>query len=155
MKLIEGNIFNTSAEIIVHQVNCFGVMGSGIAKQVRDIYPEVYTNYKQLCELNRNNARALMGFTYICRTRTGRYVANLFGQFDFGTNKYKIYTNYDALRSCFKNLNTFVKSHNNRMKVAIPYNIGCCRGRGDWNVVLRIIADELNDIDVEIWKLNE
>ena len=34
-------------DVICHQVNCQGVMGSGIAKQIRDTYPIVFENYKR------------------------------------------------------------------------------------------------------------
>lgn len=36
--------------IICHQVNCKGVMGGGLAKQIRDVYPNVYYIYKRKCE---------------------------------------------------------------------------------------------------------
>lgn len=41
----EGNVFDSDADIICHQVNCQGVMGSGVAKEVRERYPEVYYAY--------------------------------------------------------------------------------------------------------------
>ena len=41
MKHIYGDIFLSNADAILHQVNCQGVMGSGVAKQVREKYPIV------------------------------------------------------------------------------------------------------------------
>lgn len=41
IKHIKGDIFQSSADVILHQVNCQGVMGSGVAKQVREKYPDV------------------------------------------------------------------------------------------------------------------
>lgn len=32
MKIVDGDIFNCDADAILHQVNCQGVMGSGVAK---------------------------------------------------------------------------------------------------------------------------
>ena len=40
----------SGCNIICHQVNCQGVMGSGIAKQVREKYPNVYNSYKKACD---------------------------------------------------------------------------------------------------------
>ena len=34
-------------DILCHQVNCQGVMGAGLAKQIRSKYPEVYEQYKE------------------------------------------------------------------------------------------------------------
>lgn len=36
--------------VVCHQVNCMGVMGAGLAKQVRNRYPGVYRAYKELCD---------------------------------------------------------------------------------------------------------
>ena len=41
----EGNVFDSDADIICHQVNCQGVMGSGVAKEVRERFPNVYEQY--------------------------------------------------------------------------------------------------------------
>ena len=48
IKIIEGNILNAEEDIICHQVNCRGKMGSGLAKQIRDKYPDVYKEYVDL-----------------------------------------------------------------------------------------------------------
>ena len=39
MEIIEGNLLEAPERIIVHQTNCMGVMGSGIAKQIKAKYP--------------------------------------------------------------------------------------------------------------------
>ena len=41
----EGNILNSKADYICHQVNCRGAMNSGVAKTIRQEYPEVFTEY--------------------------------------------------------------------------------------------------------------
>ena len=46
MKIIYGDILNITEGIIRQQVNCMGVMGSGLAKQIRNKYPRVYQKYK-------------------------------------------------------------------------------------------------------------
>ena len=42
VQIIDGDLFQTHAKYICHQVNCQARMGSGVAKQVRAKYPEVY-----------------------------------------------------------------------------------------------------------------
>ena len=37
-----GNVFDTDAKYICHQVNCKGKMASGVAKEVRERYPDAY-----------------------------------------------------------------------------------------------------------------
>lgn len=41
--------------IICHQTNCIGVMGGGIALQIRNKWPNVYKQYVNECELFKNN----------------------------------------------------------------------------------------------------
>ncbi|MDM5320060.1 hypothetical protein QUF57_08725 [Bacillus pumilus] len=47
IKKVDGNILETSEDIICHQVNCKGVMGAGLAKQIKSKYLNVYKEYKQ------------------------------------------------------------------------------------------------------------
>ena len=49
--IINGNILNCSENIIVHQTNCLGVMGAGLALQLRKKYPIIFDKYKILCDL--------------------------------------------------------------------------------------------------------
>ena len=41
IKHIKCDIFESGADLILHQVNCQGAMNSGVAKQVREKYPNV------------------------------------------------------------------------------------------------------------------
>ena len=49
-KKIKGNIFNSSAQVLVNTVNCVGVMGRGIALECKLRFPEMYKNYKKFCD---------------------------------------------------------------------------------------------------------
>ena len=50
IKFVNGNILTFPERdedtIICHQVNCKGVMGAGLAKQIRDKWPVVFDEYK-------------------------------------------------------------------------------------------------------------
>ena len=46
IKTVNGNILEATEDIICHQVNCQGVMGSGLAKQIRSKWPSVFADYK-------------------------------------------------------------------------------------------------------------
>lgn len=148
IKHIKCNIFESGADIILHQVNCQGVMGSGIAKQVKEQYPKVYEEYKKIC--NKNNPHSLLGLaqsvvTYKDYGTTFRGIFNLFAQENYGYDG-KCYTNYDALHSCLDFVNNYVVKGTT---IAIPYLMGCARGGGDWNVVYQMI-EETFDEDVNI-----
>ena len=46
VKVVYGNLLDSSAKYICHQVNCKGVMGSGVAKQIKEKWPSVFRRYK-------------------------------------------------------------------------------------------------------------
>ena len=46
IKVVYGDLMQATEDIIVHQVNCKGVMGSGVAKQIKANFPEVFNEYR-------------------------------------------------------------------------------------------------------------
>jgi O-acetyl-ADP-ribose deacetylase (regulator of RNase III) len=46
MKFLSGNLLDVNDGIIVHGCNCQGVWGSGVAKQMKEKYPEAFTKYQ-------------------------------------------------------------------------------------------------------------
>lgn len=40
-----GDMFTSGAKFLCHQVNCMGKMGSGIARTVREKFPNAYHDY--------------------------------------------------------------------------------------------------------------
>jgi O-acetyl-ADP-ribose deacetylase (regulator of RNase III) len=148
IKIINGNILNAKENIICHQVNCKGVMGAGLAKQIVDKYPFIYPVYKKYC----NSGKVILG-TVLWSTINPlmpQFIANLFAQEDYGRSNYKVYTNYIALEQCF----TLVKNNgleNSQLTIAIPYNIGCGLANGDWGIVYDMIYRVFEESDVTIY----
>lgn len=73
-----GDILHTEADVICHQVNCKGVMGAGLAKQIRNqlLSEEQYRTYQEIC---REYGRANLG--KVIRMKTDTYqVYYLFGE---------------------------------------------------------------------------
>ena len=148
----EINMFDCVADCYLHQVNCQGVMGSGVAKQVKMIFPEVFRDYQNICK--EQLPTQLLGKAQIIQTSLRNrivYVGNLFAQTRYGYDSFK-YTDYDALKECFKQVEVLLPSDK---KIALPYKIGCDRGGGDWNIVKKIIADTFKTHEVYICKLPE
>ena len=44
-----GDMLKSAAQAIVNPVNCVGVMGKGLAKQIADMHPDVMPPYKTAC----------------------------------------------------------------------------------------------------------
>jgi len=47
---VKGNLLQSPAQVLVNTVNTFGAMGKGIALEFKRLYPEMYKEYRRLCE---------------------------------------------------------------------------------------------------------
>ena len=151
IKHIKCDIFESGADVILHQVNCQGVMGSGIAKQVRERYPMVFTQYKEFCNKHSYDASFLLGLAQCVKVGENNYIVNLFAQDNFGYDG-KCYTNYRALQQCLESVRDYVIF--NGKTIAIPYLMACHRGGGDWNTVYKMIEEIFEDHNVLICEYN-
>ncbi|WP_223249514.1 macro domain-containing protein [Bacillus sp. NMCN6] len=86
IKTVDDNILEASEDIICHQVNCKGVMGAGLAKQIKSKYPNVHKEYKQLCTEQGDD---LLSSVQLITTNDGKTIANLFAQTGYGRKKCK------------------------------------------------------------------
>ena len=136
MIILEGNLLDTPFEIIAHQVNCMGVMNGGIAKQIREKYPVVYTEYKRNLQ-PPGSSEYMFGRSQIifCARHT---IFNIFGQFKYGTDRQ--YTDYNAVKSAFEDaLDTYRGDNDHQITIAIPHGFGCGLAGGDWDTMVNIL----------------
>lgn len=152
IKIVNGNILDAHEDIICQQVNCMGVMGAGLAKQIRNKYPEVYDAYTEMCGMF--SKKKLFGQSQMVKCNDGKYIANIFGQLDYGTNK--VQTDYKALYDGLSRVfNAVIKLKQYKGKsIAIPYGIGCGLAGGNWGKVYEIIEElsESYNYDITIYK---
>jgi O-acetyl-ADP-ribose deacetylase (regulator of RNase III) len=151
-----GNLLDSNCDIIVHQVNCQGVMGSGIAKQIRDKWPEVFTRYQEYMNYFWNmgiatSSEHYLGQMQLIKVEDGKWVANFFSQ-DKYLPRGICHTDYEAFRICCKKLKSNIDDYAILKKVTIgfPYKIGCGLAGGDWSIISKIIEEELSEYNVEI-----
>ena len=149
-----GNVFDSGAPAVAHQCNALGIMGAGVALQVKQRFPSAYNAYRSLCK--RSEADALMGHIQpcLCGGSKERWIINCFAQRAIGTDTKQ--TDYQALESCFREIHDWAIQNHIR-KVAIPHGIGCGLAGGDWDTVLGILKNVFNDykVDIEIWKMDQ
>ena len=46
----KGNLFTSTANVLVNTINCEGAMGKGIALEFKKRYPDMYNQYKTWCK---------------------------------------------------------------------------------------------------------
>ncbi|HRJ45524.1 MAG TPA: macro domain-containing protein, partial [Caldilineaceae bacterium] len=47
---VQGDLFQSPAQVLVNTVNTVGVMGKGVALQFKQLFPEMFEQYRILCE---------------------------------------------------------------------------------------------------------
>ena len=47
---VRTNIFESNAQVLVNTVNTVGVMGKGLAKEFKRVYPDMFKQYQKFCE---------------------------------------------------------------------------------------------------------
>lgn len=153
---VKGNLLDSNCNYICHQVNCQGVMGSGIAKQIRERWPEVYQSYMNV-HMNYalsgwGNRSKLLGKIDIVPINSSPYqsVINMFCQDTYGYDGDR-YTSYDAFVEALLKIKDTI--HHN-FTIGFPKNIGCGLGGGNWKVISALIEAILGeDYDVYIYEL--
>lgn len=153
-KLISGNLLEAEKGYICQQVNCQGVMNSGLAKAIRDKWPMVYKKY--LDWFNSSNdkgfsaTQTMLGKIQVVDVPDDLKVINLAGQDDYGYRNTK-FTSYDAFWDC---LNEIKKQIPKGSRLNFPVNIGCGLGGGNWAVISTMINVALsNDYELYFYKL--
>lgn len=169
IKIIEGNLFDSNANFIVHQVNCQGIMGGGVALQVKEKYPHVEREYRKYINYcNKNDLKILGSVQYVPSEvwaiglvdtmknndvsdydKNYQYIVNLFGQDTIGTG---LQTDMKALKNGLIDIRD--KAQKIGATVAMPYRMASVRGGANWENVYTVIKKvfENSDVDVEIWR---
>lgn len=122
-----------------------GVMGGGVAWQVRKRYPEVYVEYVK--EFHKNGAYEL-GFIQPIAVSEDLIIVNAITQKYYGNDGTR-YVDYDAVRLCFRHVAKF--SRNVFMPIHYPA-IGAGLAGGDWDIISAIIDEELENLDHTYWE---
>lgn len=125
--IIEKDITTVEHGIVAHGVNCRGVMGSGVAKAIRDKWPQVYTQYKAYCNTLLYPSEALSNVQTVDIT-SDLVVANCFTQEKYG-NDGKQYADPAAIRESIESLFDYARVYN--LPIYLP-KIGCGLGGLSW-----------------------
>lgn len=153
---LKGDLLERNVDYICHQVNCRGRMGSGIAKQIRNKFPEVYRVYSERYEDALRVLRTpdlMLGSTDIVQIPdSSQHVVNMYSQRSYGYDG-KCYTSYKAFEFI---LNELKKDIPTDCTIGFPKGIGCGLGGGNWAVISKMIEEILGEShEVYIYELEE
>lgn len=139
IEYIEGNIFESPAQVIVNTVNTVGVMGKGLALSFKQRYPDMFNKYKIACEKHQLTIGKLM----------------LFYEEDHWLLMFPTKENWrnpSKIEYIEKGLMKFVSTYadKNITSIAFP-RLGCGNGELDWNEVKPLMERYLKKLPIDIY----
>lgn len=137
------NIFDSQCQTIVNTINCVGVMGKGIALEMKKRYPEMFDKYKDYCDKGLID----VGKLWLYKHSDEKWILN------FPTKKHwKNKSEYEYIES---GMIKFLETYKERgiKTIAFPM-LGCSNGGLDKDIVIQIMTKYLiqcTDLIVEIY----
>lgn len=142
IEYITGDLMSAPEPFIAHGCNAQGVMGSGVAKLIRDKYPEAYTEYR--AEYDRKGLAVGETVWVNCGQHT---VINAITQEFYGRDPDVVYVDYDGLATAMGMIDLVAVVLNASLepghttRVAMPL-IGAGLANGSWTKIAEIIENE-------------
>mgnify|MGYP000945600696 CR=1 FL=1 len=140
--LKSGNFFDYEADIRINTVNCVGAMGAGVALQFKNMFPEMFSEYKDICR----KGELFPGKLHIW---TSNDIFSPITIINFPTkNDWKNPSEYEYIVTGLDALVVYLKTLDDKI-VTLPA-LGCGHGGLDWTIVKPIILNKLENINHRI-----
>ncbi len=141
MRVLKGDLIEFALagqfDVIIHGCNCFCTMGAGIAKQIKENFPQAYQADLKT-PLGDSKKLGTYSLADIKRDDTIFTIVNGYTQYDFSGNGPLV--DYGAV----KNLFSRIKKDFSHQRIGYP-KIGAGLAKGDWEVISGIINKELRE----------
>ena len=139
IEYIEGNIFNSPAQVIVNTVNTVGVMGKGLALSFKKRYPQMFEAYRKACDKHQLTIGKLM-----------LYYAPDHWILMFPTKEN--WRNPSKIEYLEAGLKKFVNTYADKGITSIAFpKLGCGNGELSWNDVKPIMEQYLKPLPITIY----
>jgi len=139
----KGNIFESTCEAWVNPVNCIGVMGSGLALAFKIKFPDMFKEYKKICD----EQKLFPGLVHIYCSENPKYIINFPTQDDLSPSRI-VYISSGLVNLAYEVKHLDIKS------IALCA-LGCGLGGLKWENVKPLIecfAESLPDTMVEVYE---
>lgn len=147
--------------VLLHQVNCLGKMGAGLAAQMSKKFDGLWQSYHKYCmwfqeDYNGKSHRdEILGTWHVFKPkdRDDLIICNAFGQ-EYVSRERQV-TDYDAWNKILSKLELQTRTVNNKLPkdkqwtIHAPYNMGCGLGGGSWNEMYELINLYFGESPVE------
>ena len=139
-------LINGEVDALLHCCNAKGLMGSGIALEIKNRIPSAYEVYKQNHQLGNTTVGE-----YQRPDGSYGFVMNMVAQENYGRGGLR-YVHYGMLAKCLWHVEML--SYGVTKKIGIPYKLASDRAGGDWQIVLELVEATLGDnFDITVYDL--
>ena len=138
----KGNIFDSTAQVLVNPVNCVGIMGAGLAKQFADNFPDLLVGYREMCRLGKMQPGTVPLYKHI-KNPGDFYTIALFPT----KNHWREPSELEYIESGLQDLHEKLQM-DGYQSVAIP-KLGCGLGGLRWNDVDPLICAEFSSSKIK------
>ena len=138
IKYVTGDLLKTPLKAILHGCNAKGVMGAGVALQIKEHFPLAYSSYRDDYMSHGLN----LGEIIVVPARSPfdakmKYILNAVTQLSYG--KDAKFVDYPTIKSVIQSVDCMVQPLGID-SVAMP-KIGAGYGGGDWEIISQIIEE--------------
>ncbi len=137
---VKGNLFYSPAQVLVNTVNTVGVMGKGVALEFKRLFPEMFNEYRELCE----NGKFKVGMLWLYKS-PNKWVLN------FPTKKH--WRNPSRVEYIESGLKKFVNTYEQMgiQSIAFP-PLGCGNGQLDFKTQVEpLMKKYLRNLPIEVF----
>jgi len=137
---VQGNLLESPAQVLVNPVNTEGVMGKGLAKDFKRIYPDMFKQYQRYCE----NGQLTVGKLWLYKT-PHKWVLN------FPTKT--TWRKPSQLSYIEQGLQAFANAYVRKgiNSIAFP-QLGCGNGELNWDHQVRPLMERiLKNLPIEVY----
>jgi O-acetyl-ADP-ribose deacetylase (regulator of RNase III) len=135
------------SDVLVCPVNCVGVMGKGLAKAIKELYPWSVDTYEKSCG-NRQLTPGNIISAYPNTTLPGSNIRNPIILHAATKNHWKNKSQIVWVKACLREISTFM-AQSGATSIAIP-KIGCGLGGLSWIDVEPLFENVFLDEDYEV-----
>ena len=136
---VKGDLFESPAKVLVNTVNTVGVMGKGIAKTFKEVYPEMFREYQGFCR----DGSLTVGKLWLYKT-PHKWILN------FPTKQH--WRGKSRLEYIEAGLDKFAATYDRKLLLQVSFPmLGCGNGELDWDDVRPLMDKYLRPLPIDVY----
>ena len=143
IRYVTGDLLQAPEQYLLQGCNAKGVMGSGVAKLIRNKWSKAYDDYR----VAYDSYGLPLGSIVPSKQPDGKIILNAITQETYGRTD--VHVSYWAVANVMHQLNRWADKE--LKDVAMPA-VGAGLGGGDWNVIEAIIENEAKNFQPVVYK---